>query len=86
MFGEVGAMFNNSSGFAHCRAIQGWPGAVERMDRSRQLKARAERYRRLAENLFDASIIAVVLACASELEQNAEAMDRAAGDASGEAD
>ena len=46
--------------------------AAECMHESRELKARAERYRRLAESLFDANIIAVVLACARELDQNAE--------------
>jgi hypothetical protein len=38
------------------------------------LKSRAERYRQLAESLHDPKIIAVVLACARELEENADAM------------
>ena len=48
--------------------------AAELMNQSRELQARAERYRRLAESLFDPSIIAVVLACARELDESAEAL------------
>ncbi len=39
-----------------------------------KLKSRAERYRQLAESLHDPKIIAVVLACARELEECADAM------------
>jgi hypothetical protein len=38
------------------------------------LKSRAERYRQLAESLHDPKIIAVVLACARELDEYAAAM------------
>ena len=42
-----------------------------RLDNPGGLRALAERYRRLAESLFDPNIIAVVLDCARELEENA---------------
>jgi hypothetical protein len=43
-------------------------------DEAGNLKSRAERYRQLAESLHDPKIIAVVLACARELEEYADAM------------
>ena len=42
----------------------------------RVLRARAERYRRLAEGLVDRQMAAEVLACASELEDEVERLER----------
>ena len=40
-----------------------------------RLRARAARYRRLADILCDETIVAIVLACAEEFEQRAEQHD-----------
>jgi len=51
-----------------------WGSSPELEDSKAQieiLRARAERYRRLAETLSDTGIITVVLACARELEVQA---------------
>ncbi len=41
---------------------------------ARKLRARARRYRRLADLLCDEKIIAIVLACASEFDEHADAL------------
>lgn len=41
----------------------------------RRLRARAARYRRLADILYDENIIAIVLACADEFERRADQQD-----------
>jgi len=48
-----------------------------RVDAS-ELRAKAARYRRLAEGLYDPRVIAEVLACARELDAEAVWMDRQA--------
>jgi hypothetical protein len=62
------------------------PRSFEMLDRcsavADALRARAARYRRLAETLLDPRVIAVVLACAMDLETQAilsEAADAALG-------
>ncbi len=45
-----------------------------RHDDARKLRARARRYRRLAELLCDERVIAIVLACASEFDERADAL------------
>ena len=45
----------------------------------RRLRARAARYRRLADILCDQEIVAIVLACADELEQCAESLSEQEG-------
>ena len=62
-------MFANSSNAVDGYARNSVPDAG-----ADYLRARAERYRRLAELLSDPKIIAVVLDCASELEKHADAL------------
>jgi hypothetical protein len=50
----------------------------EERDSASSLRARAMRYRLLAENLFDPGVIAVVLASARELEIEAALIDEQA--------
>ena len=73
--GEVSAMKPGPA----CHTMSVTSRAAECMNRSRELQARAERYRRLAESLLDPSIVAVVLACAHELEESAEALRQRPG-------
>jgi len=47
----------------------------ETFDRVAELRARSERYRLLAETLFDPNMIAVAEGCACELEAAATAQD-----------
>ncbi len=48
--------------------------ADRRDDDAHKLRASARRYRRLAELLCDERIIAIVLACASEFDERADAL------------
>lgn len=48
----------------------------DRFDAAAMLRARAERYRSLAENLSNPEVVAVALECARELEREAEAQER----------
>lgn len=59
------------------RARSSYDTITEYTGLARDFRARAERYRRLAESLFDENIVAVVLACARELDQHADAISEA---------
>ena len=47
----------------------------DRLDGAAELRARAERYRVLAETLFDPNMIAIAQGCARELETEATAQE-----------
>ncbi len=53
---------------------------------SLNLKAKAEQYRRLAESLLNPQIIDVVLACARDLEERAQALNDTQSELAGRAD
>ncbi len=58
-------------------ASRSWTEPQARVsDAAAHLRARARRYRMLAELLFDARVIAAAEACARELEQAADEMSR----------
>jgi len=60
------------------------PGMNEsRSAEATRLRARAKRYRLLAESLFDPSIVAVVQACALELEIEAASIEKLQADRTG---
>jgi hypothetical protein len=70
-------MFEQESEPANPHAFtSGTQATAESARVARDFRARAERYRRFAASLFDANIIAVVLACARELEEHADAVSR----------
>jgi hypothetical protein len=68
-------MFAKNPDPADCHALNSTVHtAAGPMQDARNLKAMAERYKRLSESLFDRRVIAVVLSCARELEEHAKAL------------
>ena len=67
------------TGLAKDRPISGGANADHYDPQPRRLRARAARYRRLADILCDPEIVAIVLACADELEQCAESLSEQEG-------
>ncbi len=66
-------MFDKNSDPADPRVLR-FDSDLESRRLASDFRARAERYRRLAETLFDENVVAVVLSCARELEEHAEAI------------
>jgi hypothetical protein len=58
-----------------CAATSPSPQVSPFLTRAAELRAKAQRYRALAEGLFDLKLVAVVQACAQELEAEAASVE-----------
>ena len=67
------------TGLAKHLPVSGSGDADQYDPQPRRLRARAARYRRLADILCDQEIVAIVLACAEEFEQRAESLSEREG-------